>query len=86
MAQLLKAMTVLLKDLGSIPGPFMVAHNCLQVQFQGIQSPLWASMNTRHIVSIFADKQILILKYVSEILSPEDKILNIQKSVLRLVR
>lgn len=86
MAQLLKATAVLLKDLGSIPGPFVVAHNCLQVQFQGIQSPLWASMYTRHTVSIFADKQIFILKYVSEILSPEDKILNTQKSVLMLVR
>jgi hypothetical protein len=36
MAQRLKALAALPEDPGSIPSTHMVAHNCLQLQFQGI--------------------------------------------------
>jgi hypothetical protein len=37
MVQLLRALAALPKDPGSIPRTHTAAHNCLELQFQGIQ-------------------------------------------------
>jgi hypothetical protein len=47
MAQWLRILSALPKDLGSIPGTHMDAHSCLQLQFQG--SNTLPFMDTRHI-------------------------------------
>jgi len=39
LAQQLRALAALPEDLGSIPNNHIAAHNCLQLQFQGIQHP-----------------------------------------------
>lgn len=45
-------MVLLLRTLAAEPGSvlstYMVAHNCLKFQFQGIQCPLQSSVRTRH--------------------------------------
>jgi hypothetical protein len=58
MAQCLGALAVLAENLGSIPGTQIEAHNCLQLQFQGIQCPLLASMDTgKRVVSLYTFRQ-----------------------------
>lgn len=47
-AQWQRALAVIAEDLGLTPGTLMVAHNQQYVCFQGIQSPLLPSENTRH--------------------------------------
>lgn len=47
-ARQLQARTDHPEDLGSIPRIHTVAQNHLELQFQGIQSPLLVSSNTRH--------------------------------------
>jgi hypothetical protein len=41
MAQQLRALPALAEDLGSIPATHRAAHNCLQLQFQGTNTPFW---------------------------------------------
>lgn len=43
MAQWLRALAALLEDSSSIPSTHVTAHNCLQLQSQGIQYPLLTS-------------------------------------------
>jgi hypothetical protein len=45
MAQLLRVLSALAEDLGSVLSTHMVAHNLLVLQFQGIQHPLLGSMH-----------------------------------------
>jgi hypothetical protein len=47
MAQPLRVL-VLTEDLGLILSIHTAAHNCSKLQFQGIQSPLLTSIDTRH--------------------------------------
>jgi hypothetical protein len=52
MAQQLKALPALPKDLSSILNTHMAAHNCLELQFQGIKNPhtnIHAGKKTMHI-------------------------------------
>lgn len=41
MAQLVRAVAALPEVLISIPSTYRVAHNCLLLQFQRTQEPLW---------------------------------------------
>ena len=36
MTQWLRALTALTEELGSIPSTYMAAHNCLEIQLEGI--------------------------------------------------
>jgi hypothetical protein len=40
----------------------MAAHNCLKLQFQGIRSPLLASMDVRHPYNLHAGKTLIRIK------------------------
>jgi hypothetical protein len=44
----LKALVALPEGPGLVPSTHMAAHNHLQLQLQGIQCPLVASLGTRH--------------------------------------
>lgn len=53
-----KALATLEEDLGSVPTILMVAHNCLELQFQGILMPFVTSVSTYvHMTYMQACKQ-----------------------------
>lgn len=43
-----KALAALAEDPGSVPGTHTVAHNSLELQFQGLCCPLQASLSVAH--------------------------------------
>jgi hypothetical protein len=50
MVQCLRILVVLPESLGLISSTYIVTHNYLQPQFQGISNPLLASICTRHYI------------------------------------
>lgn len=48
MAQQWRTLAILPEDLDLIPSTHRVVHNCLHLQFEGIQSPLLATSGTSH--------------------------------------
>ena len=59
--QWLKALSGLPVDLGSIPSNHMAAHNCLYLQFQGIQVPQTDRHAGKH-----QWREITLYKYINE--------------------
>lgn len=59
MGQWLRTLTVLAKDLGLVLSAYKEIHNCLQLQFQGMQCILLASQDSStHVVHISARRHM----------------------------